>query len=247
MSSYHNINVTPRVYDRAGRSGALPDERIYVARLALDPPTRRHAYRLRYESYLASGHIDPNASGLFSDEYDLLPNCQTAVIYENDAPVASVRTCTLAHGLRQRSPASDTFPDEVARLLAEQPMTAVGRGRGIETTRLVRSPAAADNQALVFLLYRIAGYIGMMAYTQILFACVRKNHVPFYRRLGYESVTEPRVYPGLSCSMQLLSCTRRQYDEVRQAFPVIDPFAGTTGPLDEFLSGASVELALRAF
>jgi hypothetical protein len=215
----------------------------YSARLALDPQTRHDAFRLRYDSYLSSGYIEPNEARLFQDAYDELPNCQTIVIYDDGVPAASVRTCTLAFGSGQRSPAADTFPEEVRQLLSQQSSIGVG-GRGIETTRLVRSPAAENNQGLVFLLYRMAGYVGMTAHTQILFACVRRNHAPFYRRLGYSPVTEPRPYPGLNCPMQLMSCTRERYDEIRTAFPVIDPYAGTTGPLDGFLSGESVSLAL---
>lgn len=214
----------------------------YTARLALDRQTKRDAYRLRYDSYLTSGYIEPNQARLFQDQYDDLPNCQTIVIYDDDVPAASVRTCTLTLGSGQRTPASDTFPDEVNELLSEQ--SVIGLGRGIETTRLVRSPAAENNQGLVFLLYRMAGYLGMMAHSQILLACVRRNHAPFYRRLGYSPVTEPRSYPGLNCPMQLMSCTRQRYEEIRNAFPVIDPYTGATGPLDEFFDGESVSLAL---
>jgi hypothetical protein len=215
----------------------------YSARLALDTQTRRDAYRLRYDSYLASGYIKPNETLLFQDAYDALPNCRTIVIYDRGQPAASVRTCTLALGSGQRSPASDAFPEEVRTLLSRQSAIGIG-SRGIETTRLVRSPAAENNQGLVFLLYRMAGYIGMTAHSQILLACVRSNHAPFYRRLGYEAVTEPRAYPGLSCSMQLMSCTRRRYDEVRRTFPVIDPYAGCPDQLDGFLSGEPVSVAL---
>jgi hypothetical protein len=215
----------------------------YTARLAVDRGTRQDAYRLRYDSYLASGYIQPNEARLFQDQYDELPNCETIVIYDEEGAVASVRTCTLAFGSGQRSPASDTFPEEVCQLLRQQSTIGVG-GRGIETTRLVRSPAAENNQGLVFLLYRMAGYIGMMAHTQVLLACVRRNHAPFYKRLGYTPVTEPKPYPGLNCPMQLMSCTRQRYDEIRSAFPVIDPYAGTTDALDGFLSGEPVSLAL---
>jgi hypothetical protein len=85
----------------------------------------------------------------------------------------------------------------------------------------------------------------MMAHTQTLLACVRQNHVPFYRRLGYISITAPRPYPGLNCPMQLMSCTRQRYDEIRGTFPLIDPYAGgTIATLDGFLSGETVPLFL---
>jgi hypothetical protein len=116
----------------------------YSARLALDHRTKQDAFRLRYDSYMASDYIEPNAARLFRDQYDDLPNCQTIVIYDNGVPAASVRTCTLALGSELRSPASDTFAQEVNELLSQQPVTGYGGG-GIETTRLVRSPAAENN------------------------------------------------------------------------------------------------------
>ncbi|WP_239992450.1 N-acyl amino acid synthase FeeM domain-containing protein [Rhodopila globiformis] len=215
----------------------------YFARLALDDQTRRDAYRLRYDSYLASGFIAPSETRLFQDIYDDLSNCQTIVLYDQHEPVASVRTCFLASGSPQRSPAMDTYPEQVTALLRQQTPTGIG-GRGIETTRLVRSPAAENNQGLVFLLYRLAGYVGMMAHTQILLACVRQNHVSFYRRLGYTPATEARSYPGLNCPMLLMSCTRQRYDEIRGAFPLIDPYAGATETLDGFLSGETIPVSL---
>lgn len=238
-SLHHSDHKSPQV-----RAVVSPRQTQYLARLALDNHTKEDAYRIRYDSYLASGFIEPNETRLFQDLYDALPNCQTIVPYDQGIPLASVRTCTLAFGSGQRSPAMDAYPMEVSTLLG-QPPTAGVSGHGIETTRLVRSPAAENNQGLVFLLYRLAGYIGMMAHTQTLLACVRQNHVPFYGRLGYISITAPRPYPGLNCPMQLMSCTRQRYDEIRGTFPLIDPYAGgTIATLDGFLSGETVPLSL---
>lgn len=239
MSNF--LDKTASSITRSSRAGAQLAS--YTARLAVDDLTRRDAYRLRYNSYLASGHIGPNDAELFSDLYDAMPNTQTIVIYQDDVPAASVRTCTFSSGTGQRSPAVDTYPDEVNKILNHQSDITLGR-RGIETTRLVRSPACENNQGLVFLLYRMAGYVGMMAHTQMLFACVRANHVPFYKRLGYQPAAEPKPYPGLSCPMQLMVCTRERYDEVRMAYPVIDPYTSATDPLDDFFDGAPVRLSI---
>jgi hypothetical protein len=228
--SRHSVHASDQAHPNVPRRQAQ-----YFARLALDPQTRLDAYRLRYNSYLTSGFIEPI--------YDDLPNCQTIVLYDQDGPVASVRTCTLAFGSHQRSPAMDTYPEEVTALLSQQAANRIG-GRGIETTRLVRSPACENNQGLVFLLYRMAGYVGMTAHTQVLLACVRQNHASFYQRLGYVPVTKPRSYPGLKCPMQLMSCTRQRYDEIRGAFPLIDPYAGGIETLDGFLSGETIPLSL---
>jgi hypothetical protein len=215
----------------------------YEARLAISEETKRDAYRVRYRSYLAGGHIEPNDAKLFKDRYDDMPNASTVVIYDAGRPVASVRTCLLARGSDLASPALDTFPDQVRRLLDAKPHSAFA-GRGIEVTRLVRSPEAENNQGLVFLLYRMAGYVALCAHSQIHLACVRTNHAPFYRRLGYEPASEPQPYPGLMCKMQLMASDRVRYDKVRAAVPLMDPLAGMTHNLNEFFLGEPIILSL---
>ncbi|MCK8785359.1 hypothetical protein M0638_13295 [Roseomonas sp. NAR14] len=216
---------------------------VYTARLAVSDEVRRDAYRVRYRSYSSQGYIQPNDSGLFSDRYDEMPNARTVVIYDGANAVASVRVCLLTRGTSQTSPALDTFPVEVGALLDAHPDDAFA-GRAIEVTRLVRSPEAENNQGLVFLLYRMAGYISLCHHTQIYLACVRTNHAPFYRRLGYQAASEPRPYPGLSCKMQLMFSDRERYDGIRASVPMMDPFAGTTFDLDGFFVGDPVTLHL---
>lgn len=244
-----SLKITPFLQDASVQSRLPQHRRLgppeYVAKLAIDPHTRDQVYRLRYESYLASGYIEPNETGRFVDDYDAMSNSRTIVIYKNDIPLASVRVSLLVAGTDLRSPGADTFPEAVERLLLTASKSAIGPGRGLELTRLVRSPAALNNQGLVFLLYRVAGYLGMMAHAQVGFACVRKNHVSFYRRLGYQPETDLRLYPGLNCQMQLMSSNRQRYDEIRAAFPLIDPFTSATEGLENLLSGGTVALWLR--
>src|ERR1700688_1281710 len=135
---HHSGHESPQL-----RAVGSPRQTQYLARLALDRQTKEDAYRIRYDSYLASGFIEPNEPRLFQDHYDDLANCQTIVLYDQGVPLASVRTCTLASGSGQRSPAMDVYPKEVSALLSQRSTIGVG-GRGIETTRLVRSPAAEN-------------------------------------------------------------------------------------------------------
>ncbi len=211
----------------------------YFARLAAEPSTCRDAFRLRYESYLDQGHIEPNDLGLFADRYDVLPNSRTVVIYDGAGAVGSVRVCLLG-GPDLTSPASEAFPRELASLLdRRRPGTFAA-----EITRLVRSPAAASDQALVFLLYRLANYIGFVEGVSLLLASVRRNHAVFYRRLGFEIASGPRPYPGLTCPMQLMSCDRAAYERSFVRFPLIDPFAPGAGPLGGLVRGETVPVSL---
>jgi hypothetical protein len=225
-------NVTSRNSDRA-----------YTVRRALNIQTRRDAYELRHASYLNSGYIDPRPDRLFSDKFDLLPSSHTVVVHEDEKPVASVRVCFLSSDNIDAAPAGIAHPDEVGELLAGLPKYPP-RPQAVEITRLVRSPAAENNQGLVFLLLRLAGYFALQEDVQLLMSCVRQNHVPFYRRLGCDTVSDLRPYPGLKFSTQLLACPRKNYDEARAAFPVLDPMAGPPNSFDGFMSGRPVSMPL---
>lgn len=223
--------------------GSRNTDKTYVIRRALDAETRRDAYALRHASYLASGHIDPYPDGLFSDRFDRLPTAHTSVIYEAGKAVAAVRVCFISDDNLNAAPAGVTFPEEVGDLLAALPRRKA-RPQAAEITRLVRSPAAENNQGLVFLLLRVAGYIAIQEDVPLLMSCVRQNHVPFYKRIGCYTASGLRPYPGLKCPMQLLACPRENYDEACAAFPIMDPLAGPPDSFDGFMAGKSVMMPL---
>ena len=216
----------------------------FTARLARDDATRRDAYALRYLCYLDGGFIAPNMQQSFSDKFDGLSNTDTVVVYQGQEPVASVRVCFLSLSSASPAPARDTFPDEVEALLA--PCRRGDRGmEAVETTRLVTSPRFANDQGLVFMLYRLAGLLGIQRDVRILLSCVRHNHVPFYRRLRYNEVAGPKLYPGLICPMHLLACSRGDYDAVRGRFPLMDPDAFPDDDVSGFLAGQSMATQIR--
>ena len=218
-------------------------DKTYVIRRALDAETKRDAYALRYASYSASGYIDPRPEGMFSDKYDRLGTSHTSVVYDAGKAVGAIRLCFFSSHDLEASPAGATFPDEVRRLLAGVPHRKGGH-QAAEITRLVRSPAAENNQGLVFLLLRVAGYLILRDDVPVVMMCVRQNHVPFYRRLGCNVVSGPKTYPGLKCMMQLLEYPREAYDEARASFPIMDPHAGPADCFDGFMAGKSVMMPL---
>ncbi len=216
----------------------------YTARLARDPATRRDAYSLRYLCYLDGGFIAANKDRLFCDKFDQLPNTETVVVYQDDEPVASVRVCFLSLFHPTPAPVRDTFPDQLDALLSPLRRSAHGM-EAVEITRLVRSPRFANDQGLVFVLYRLAGLLGIQRDVRIILSCVRHNHVPFYRRLQYRMVAGPRDYPGLTCPMHLLACSREDYDAVRGRFPLMDPDAFPGDDVSGFLAGQIMTTRIR--
>lgn len=67
----------------------------------------------------------------------------------------------------------------------------------------------------------------------------------FYRRLQYRVVAGPRSYPGLTCPMHLLACSRGDYDDVRGQFPLMDPDAFPCDDVPGFLAGQVMTTQIR--
>ncbi len=195
-----------------------------TARLAVTNRQREDVFALRHKSYLAGGFIDKRPGGLFSDPYDDRPNCQSIIVYRRARPVASVRVCVLdpdpARPGWQDIPALHVFPDEIAETLAAQPH-AEG-GRAIEINRLVRHPDCAADPGLVFVLFHLAGYMILRHGAGIVFSCVRKNHIPFYKRLKFSLIAGPRSYPELKFATSLLGCSRENYQDVQRMMPLLE-------------------------
>jgi hypothetical protein len=194
-----------------------------MARLAVTDRQREDVFALRHKSYLAGGFIDQRPSGLFSDPYDDRPNCQSIIVYRRARPVASVRVCVLdpdpARSGWQDIPALHVFPDEIAGTLAARPAPG---GRAIEINRLVRHPDFAADPGLVFVLFHLAGYMILRHGAGIVFSCVRKNHIPFYKRLKFSLIAGPRSYPELKFATSLLGCSRENYQDVQRMMPLLE-------------------------
>ena len=240
--NFSHVTEKPSASIRAN-VGANHRANQYTACLAIDESTRRDAFALRYRSYLSSGFIEKNVTELFTDKFDDLSSTQTVVIYGQDKPLASIRLCYLSRHDSTSSPAQGTFPEAVTQLLEGSPAGQHGH-EAVELTRLVRCPSAANNQGLVFLLLRVAGHLALQTDFRMILSCVRQHHVAFYKRLRFQEATGPRPYPGLTCPMQMLTCTRADYDEARAGFPIIDPDATSTRSLDGILNGEVVSLSL---
>ena len=169
--------------------------------------------QLRYRGYLSAGLIDSNPSGLFEDEFDNLPNSVSILLFQGGSPIASMRTCFLAQDGTLAASSRKTFGSEIDHYLGtipargattDDPAAAPQGFTGIEWSWLVRSPEAANNQGVVFLLYRLADYLAVQNNSLVAFACMRENAAGFHSRLGFKPVSVPRPYPGVKCRMQLL-------------------------------------------
>ena len=192
-----------------------------TARLASTMREREKVFALRHESYFAGGFIDKRPGALFFDPYDGRQNCQSIIVYRGERPVASVRVCVLdpARPGWEDIPALHVFPEDIAATLAARAPQGV---RAIEINRLVRHPDDAADPLLVFVLFHLAGYMILRHGADIVFSCVRKNHMPFYKRLKFTLVAGPRSYPELKFATSLMACCRESFASVQAMMPLLD-------------------------
>jgi len=239
------MNVTPAVaaYDRRpanehkqSRSGNYVGLR---ARFALDRQTKRDAFKLRHLSYHSNGYIDARADGEFSDPYDFVPSNRTVVIYDDTRPVASVRVCFMdpssSNPTARDLPVAHVFPDEFPGLLKPGE-------RAVEINRLVCHPDQGHNQGLVFILFRMVGFMIQHHNPDFVASCVRSNHVGFYKKLRFEPIAGPREYTGLKFMTNFLICRRANYEMVSRTIPILSIAPAAQDHYDSLLCGESVSV-----
>jgi hypothetical protein len=228
-----------------------PPERISVsdsmvtARLAVSPRLAAEAYRIRYDAYHSSGHLVTGDQPIFKDKYDDQSNFRTALVFKGDTPAATLRIgeyrppTTDAPG--RKLPAMEIFGQEIDAVLAGF-ATDFAAPRAVEIGRLARSPIFIKDTAILFALFRVAGYLILNYDADIVFNAVRAHHVPMYRRFGFQALEEPRLYPGLTCKMALMACFRPSYAAARDHLPFLRGIATTDAAYAGLIAGERVRI-----
>ena len=239
-------NTPKRVLERPYSWSSLSGGPLRAC-LVADAKTRRDAYALRYESYLADGHIDPNPARLFSDKHDGSTSSHTLVVYAGTTAVGTARISVmdvLDSDIRGTIPAEAVFPDEIKEVIARIPETDKPK-HVVEIARLVTHPGLAADTGLVFLLFQLVNHLITELDADVLLSCVRRNHLPFYRRMQFEPVAGPRPYVGVKFDAWLTACPRSSFGESRRRVPVLNAspsmqqtYAGLLRGADVLLTGA---------
>jgi hypothetical protein len=215
------------------------------ARLALDRKTRNQVFALRHASYLAGGYIDARPDRLFSDPYDDQPNCVSLIIYKMQLPVASVRLCTVDLDPAKTGwtdiPGLHVFEDEIHQLLGEAPDRDTPT-RATEINRLVRHPDFANDFELVFILFRFVSFMVLHQKSDMMLSCVRRNHMPFYKRLEFATIAGPRSYPELKFTTNLMACPSARYPTILNKYEILNSGAVESGCYDGLFQGETVNV-----
>lgn len=173
-------------------------ERIEYRRADSDED-REAIYRLRYEAYLREGAIEPSFNRRLSDRYDDLDNAWIVGVHV-DGWLASSFRFHVATPDFPRMPAMQVFEDILG------PMADAGKTI-IDPTRFVidqRFPI--DHPDLNYLTVRVGHMAAEFFNADVVLATVRAEHQAFYKRVfGHRVVCEPRVYPGLTKPISLMT------------------------------------------
>jgi hypothetical protein len=213
------------------------------ARLALTETVKKQAYTLRHDGYLSVGYIEAQKQGLLQDKYDNYRSSKTIVLYKNGKAAASARVCLLDPASKIPGagaiPSNEMFDDEITELL--QGLGAGNRpGRAVEITKLARHPDFMKDNDLVFAMFRMTGYLILHFDADVVLTSVRASHVPFYKRLGFQKIAEPRPYPELNVETALMACFRASYDGVQKNVPVMNALSPEDDIYPRFMGGELV-------
>ncbi len=209
----------------------------------MSPEVFRDAWMLRHAAYASHGFIEATPSGMFMDDCDYFPNTKVVVLYRNNLPIGTVRVCLYApaSGIpgADSIPAMDVFRDEITGLLEATPPTLRGP-RAVEVMRLATHPDIGNDREPTMALFMVAGYLTLYFEANAVVCAVRKHHMPFYRRLGFKKVTEPRPYPKLKFETGLMACVQRNTEELKRAAPILHPVSVDDDVYENFIHGEMV-------
>ena len=214
--------------------------------IANNPALMDVVYRLRHDSYVAQGFLDPHVSGRFSDEWDRAPHFFSFLSFVDDQPAASGRIsyCTPAAPAKERTAttAMEIFPTEIVQLaeafrIDSKPTVVV------EVSRLTQHPDfSRSNSDPIFAIFRGALYSLLKTNADMLITAVRRHHIPFYRRLGFQKMTEPRPYQKLKFETALMACFRPTLPVVRSVIPIFQEIDKNDGIYEPLFAGERVRI-----
>jgi hypothetical protein len=217
--------------------------------LAMTETVKKQAYTLRHDGYLSVGYIEAQKQGFLRDQYDNYRSSKTIVLYKNGAAAASARVCLLDPASKVPGaaavPAHEMFGNEINELL--QGMGTADRpARAVEITKLARHPDFMKDNDLVFAMFRMTGYLILHFDADVVLTSVRASHVPFYKRLGFRNIAEPRPHPKLNVATGLMACFRDSYDGVQKTVPVMNALSSDDDIYPRFMGGELVPVFPQA-
>lgn len=220
-----------------------PAKPLITARLALSEDVLREAWAVRHAAYAAQGLITPNETGMLADDWDFSPATRVIVIYKSGDPVATSRISLYAPD--SGIPGSNAVPS-MAMFEAEIPLMYQDIPHQddfpwvVDVSRLGRHPSLGTDCEPVFAMYRMICYLLLHYKADALISAVQKHHVPFYKRLGFQKMAEPKAHPRLNLSAALMACIRTEGGHLRDVLRILGLVSEKDSNFAGFIAGERV-------
>lgn len=172
-------------------------------------------YRLRYRAFRASGWIEENPLGIFSDRFDQLDTTVSVGAFHNGACIGSLRLAFGGAGAAPLSmPCEEQFPDEVKTIMSPDGT------RLVEFSRMAVEPELTNRSfrtTLYASLVRAALILTTASHVDMALVAVHRNVSPFYQAMcGFKVLGTSESYAGIAEPTHFLGLTFKALDERRK-------------------------------
>lgn len=227
----------PNSYSTIAKSPELSEISAKLVTTSVDI----HAMQsLRYHSYLAAGYLAPDEATIFSDQYDGEATSLSILIFHNDVAAASVRVCLLDPSIKDGPgssiPATTMFNSEIREYM-EKISDKIATPRAVEITRLSRHPEYSRSTGLVMAMFNLIGYIVIKFEAHAMYAAVTKEHIPFYKRMGFNLIGAPKRYLGLNVDTALLGCLSTEHRGIKGMTVALPDMSASDPQYEQLISG----------
>lgn len=186
----------------------VSNERYYS--IQASGPRLDNVFTLRYKSYLDGNYIEESESKRFFDQYDSQENCISYLTYLNQKIIGSIRCCYFKSASSQSIPLMDHFSSLIENKL--------GKGNSyLEVNKLVVDPVFQNKKGILARFNIYANVIEVVDGTGVdyVLVAVRPEHVRFYKKMFYESISDVTSYPGLKFPVIIMACKRKYFEMAR--------------------------------
>lgn len=179
--------------------GSLPPISQYNNIPAKGPLLDR-VFSMRYRSYSGENYIEKDGSKKFMDEYDSMPNCTSYLVYTNNKPIASIRSCIFDPEKPYSVPVLDVFKKEIEDKIGLD-------DKFLEINKFVVEPEYQRSGGVKarFQLFSCMAKETFESDSKNVVMAVRPRHVKFYDMMfNCETISDIKVYPHLKFKTVLL-------------------------------------------
>ena len=157
-------------------------------------------FELRYTAYLDKASISANTQGVFSDPYDMAPNCHSFIEYIEGMPAGSIRACVYQPVRPHLGiPAQELFPEEMEDHIGHEATV-------VESNKFVVHPTFQHKALrLKFKLFK-----NVETGADYIVTSPRATQIDFYRGMQFEAISGVKRSLALDFDVVLMACNLKE-------------------------------------